>query len=654
MGSPADAVKRLKGWQIGVLAAVLLGAAGVTYGIYALVSDSGSGGLGEDQEVIPVQFGDLVNQVSTNGSLIFPNKETLTFGTQGTVGAVLVEEGQRVEEGQPLASLDEAGVASLERVVAQARVNLQRAEDVLTTVMNPNTPVDLAKAAVAVTNSMVSVESAQELLDAIKARPTEEDIAKAQSQVDSTEAALASALGDLSLGQKEWNGRVRAAQEVSDIALEGYRGVINKWLGIEISETEAGMEPDTLLGAWGVDLASLFRIFDFLPRDIDKGWLAGGLPTDDPATAWSEVTIYAWLNLYPGQLVGTCDDGVVPSQGACVKKEMDDAWNDYQQAKDNLDTVQIQADKAIANDKNVVTRAEDSFAAAEEGLADVKAGPDALEIESKENQLVLAHATLEEAEEKLVELQGGVDSLEVALREAEVTSALASLEQASQRLEGSILKAPMAGIVSLVNVEAGQTINVNTPIVEIVDPSVVEVDGIVDEIDVLFVREGARTDISMDALPGQVLEGTVSTIASVARNQQGVVSYPIRIRVQLSEGLELREGLSATASIVIREELDVLLVPLQSLYGTFKQPVVRVLNNGRIEERPVVLGNNDDFWVAVREGLAEGDQVIMEAQAATTGQFSFFGGRGQFQGGLQGGGLQRGGGGGQQTPQPRR
>ena len=148
--------------------------------------------------------------------------------------------------------------------------------------------------------------------------------------------------------------------------------------------------------------------------------------------------------------------------------------------------------------------------------------------------------------------------------------------------------------------EARQEVNANTPVFEVVDPTTVEVDGIVDEIDVLFIREGAPARVTMDALPDQVLEGTVSAISAAAQNQQGVVSYPIRVRVT-QQGAQLPEGLSAVASVVIREELNVLLVPLQALYGTFEQPIVRVMKDGRIEERPVVLGNTDDFWAAVRE-----------------------------------------------------
>ena len=155
-----------------------------------------------------------------------------------------------------------------------------------------------------------------------------------------------------------------------------------------------------------------------------------------------------------------------------------------------------------------------------------------------------------------------------------------------------------------------------------VDPSIIEVDGIVDEIDVLFIQEGASASVTLDALAGQVLSGTVSEIATEATSNQGVVSYPMRIQVDAPAGIDLPEGLSAAASVVIREDRDVLLVPLDALYGTFERPVVLVMN-GKVKEREVVLGNSDDFWVVIQDGLAESEMIVMEAsQASGTGGFS--------------------------------
>jgi HlyD family secretion protein len=146
----------------------------------------------------------------------------------------------------------------------------------------------------------------------------------------------------------------------------------------------------------------------------------------------------------------------------------------------------------------------------------------------------------------------------------------------------------------------------------------------VDEIDVLSVAEGTPVQVTLDALPGQVLEGTVTEIAPAAQNQQGVVTYPIKVQVSVPEGVQVREGLTAVANIVLSEERNVLLVPEQALRGSFNQPAVQVMTSQGVETRPVVLGNTDGFWVAVRQGLEEGEQVIMEAaQVNTTNQFGF-------------------------------
>ncbi|MBI4200584.1 MAG: HlyD family efflux transporter periplasmic adaptor subunit [Chloroflexi bacterium] len=569
MGGVLDTFKTLKLWQVGVLAAVLVGAVGGAYGVYALAAGPGRTRTGENQQLIPVRYGNLVNQVSTNGSLMFPNRIELTFGTQGTVGELLVQEGTQVKAGEVIARLDAATVASLERAVAQARVNLRNAEEALAKEKAPYTP---------------------------------DDVARAQLQVDSAKTSLANAERDLKLAQKDWTSKLQTAQEAVTTAKDGYGRVFAKWLGIELSKDQVDMAPETLLGSWKVDLTVLFAP-DRRFQDIGMGWLVVGSPPDAPATPWSEPVVYVWLNMFPGSILPTCENGVVPPQGACIKKEMDNAWDAYEKERDSLDTVQTQAAKAIASAESALARAKDSLAAAEQALADLQTGP---------------------------------DPLDVALREAEVTSARVALETAVQRLEGATLRATMAGTVSAVGVVAGQTVNANAVIAEVVDPTVVELDGIVNEIDVLFVRQGAEAAVTMDALPGQVLRASVSTIASAARSQQGVVSYPIRIQVQVPQGVELREGLSATASIVIRQENNVLLVPIQALYGTFDQPVVRVMTNGRVEERPVVLGNSDDYWVAVRQGLADGEQVVMEAQAATTSQLGFGQAMRGFQGQLSG------------------
>ena len=173
-------LKALKLWQYLVLAAVLMGAAGATYGAYAGVTRPDGPELEENQQLIPVQFGNLVNQVTTNGSLVFPNREMLTFGSAGTVADVLVEEGQQVAEGQALSSLDQTTVASLERGVAQARVSLQQSLEAL----------DLALARSRVADADLQLQLALETLADAREPYTQQEIKQQQSMVANARLTL--------------------------------------------------------------------------------------------------------------------------------------------------------------------------------------------------------------------------------------------------------------------------------------------------------------------------------------------------------------------------------------------------------------------------------------------------------------------------------
>lgn len=688
-------------WQIGVLVAVLVGAAGGSFAVINALSDTSSTNLAEGEQAIVVGVGDLVNDISINGSLAYPNRETLVFGTQGTVASVLVDAGDRVEEGDPLATLDAETVTALTKSVAQARVNLQNAEEALESAKEPNTPLQMAQAESKVANARVSLQKAQDALAAVEA-PSPQDIAKAESAVFSAQAALTDArdaLSDVESGldladaesdlaaahldlrnaetnllliQNDWDGRSEDAIDTREAARDDYQTVFEKWLGIQLTEEQIETDPDSLLNEWNVDLEALFDPNARL-EDSSRAYLAVGPPTDNPVTAWDELTVYIWRNLHPSPILAVCG-GAVPAGTECVYEDLTDAWDDYQTAILDVDSTVVQGGKAVGTGQIALEKAQGDLAAAERALddqssesplrqaegqvviaqanltdteaevAEMSTGGDPLVAAARGMDVAVAQAALDEAEADLAEVLAGADSLQVALRVSDLAASQAALDTALLSLNNAIIEAPWAGIISSVPVAVGQAVNRSTPIMEIVDPTVIEVDGIVDEIDVLFTRIGAPATVTLDALPGQTLQGEVSNIATASQNQQGVVTYPLSIRIDLPDGLELPEGLTAVSQVIIRAEEDVLLVPIQSLYGTFQQPVVRVVStNGSVEERAVTLGSSDDFWAVVEEGLAPGEKVVIEVQDATTGGF---GGIGRIAAGGSFGGFGGGGGGG--------
>ena len=755
-----ETIGNLRAWQAAVIIAVwMLGIVGAVavYQFATRADEEPLATIGEDQQLYSVATSDLVNEVSVSGGIVFPDREALDFGVQGTVGAVLVAEGDFVTEGQTLAVLDGESMAKLEKNIAQAELDLRDAQEALDEALSPYTALDLARAESDVANAEADVKSKKEDLEALQA-PSEHAVAQAEAKIASARAAVSAAEAaletakepassqeivrarsritnaraqveeasealrilregpgeealqearfkistaetslriarlDLFLLTRDWEGTLGEEAEKLDEAREAYAAVFFRWLGVDLTEAERDTDPDTLLESWDVDLETLFVRSDVLH--------AVQIPPDDPATRWDEAAVYLWAHFYPGNIYATCE-GAASARRPCVKAEMDEAWAVIGPIEDGIGTLALQEDKAVATSQLAVTRAEDNLEQARRELADMQAepevldievqqaslnvasadlqeaeddlivlmaGPDPNEIEDREASLVqarvdlfqaetdladltaspdevdvkaarkritLAEATLADAQETLARVLAGADPYLVALRGAEITAAAASLDSARAALDQAVITAPWTGVISKIDVEPGQEIAADSPVFEIVDESVVEVQGMVDEIDVLFVREGQPVSVTMDALPGRTLTGVVSEIAAGTDGEEGilrgegltttgVVRYDISIRVEAPQDLSLPEGLSALASVVIREDRDVLLVPLDAVYGSFDQPVLKVMNNGKPEDRPVTLGNSDDFWVVVESGVSEGDVIIMEYRDPSEG----FGGPG--------------------------
>lgn len=620
MDSMMNAIRGIKLWQVVVLVIVLAGVIGGIYGGYALATRDKGTGLADNQQAVPVQRGTLTNAISVNGSLAYAEKAALTFGVKGTVGEVLVTEGQEVKEGQVLATLDATTRANLEKAVVQTSLALKSAEEEQEKVKAPS-DLELAQAEANLINAKLSLQSAQKALDTLKAGATEKDLARAQSQLDSANISLENAQRDLQAVAKDWDAKTQAAQDALMADIEAYRTVFKKWLGIDLTQEEAVHDPATLLADWGADLEALFDL-SLRFQGFADSWRAP-VPTDDPATRWNELTIHAWLNYYFGSIVPTCEGQMLDSRTVCVQKEINDAWNVVQASMDSRDSVELQAAKAIASAESAVSTAQGKVESAQEALADLLAGPDPLEVDAKASQVRIAELTLAKAEAALAELQAGVDPLEVSLREMDVIAAQSALESARQQLEAATLRSPMNGVVLSVGVAPGDSVDAKTTVLVVADPSAIQVSGSVDEIDVLFVKTGAAATVTMDALSGQTLNGTVNSVSAQPTTQSGVVSYPITIRVNVPEGIQLVEGLSAVASVVICEE-EGLLIPLQSVYGTYQQPLVRVLTGDSVEVRSVSLGNSDDFWTVVRSGLSEGERVVMDVSSSSSSGSTFF------------------------------
>ena len=150
---------------------------------------------------------------------------------------------------------------------------------------------------------------------------------------------------------------------------------------------------------------------------------------------------------------------------------------------------------------------------------------------------------------------------------AEVQQAEAELEMARIRLNRSVIRAPISGVIIQKTVEAGQTVAASLsspPLVKIAELAQMKVDAWVDEADIGKVEVGQAVEFEVDSYPGRVFKGKVVRIFPTPEIKDNVVTYDTEIRVG-NDDLALKPGMTANVTVVLARRQDVLIVPSAAL-----------------------------------------------------------------------------------------
>lgn len=255
--------------------------------------------------------------------------------------------------------------------------------------------------------------------------------------------------------------------------------------------------------------------------------------------------------------------------------------------------------------------AKQQLAAAEANLQDVLDGADEEEVRAAEADVWAAAAQRDAAQAQLDLLLAGATEEEIAEAEAQVAQARAALELAELSLENATLRAPFDGVVSRVNVTIGETPPAQGPALVVLDNSQFHMTVSVDEVDVAQLALGQTAEVTLDALPGAVITGTVKQIAPIATLEGGVVTYDVTIDL-LPTDEPIRADMSAEATIEVEELEDVLMIPtwVVRIDRDTGQTYVHRRIDGDVERVDVTLGVRDRGFAQVLEGLSEGDELV--------------------------------------------
>ena len=235
------------------------------------------------------------------------------------------------------------------------------------------------------------------------------------------------------------------------------------------------------------------------------------------------------------------------------------------------------------------------------------------------SQIAAAQAQVAQAQSALDRLKRGTSAPQIEVAQAAVDQAQLGIEQAKRRLDNARITAPWDGVITAVNtVEGTLAGGLGSPAMQIADTGKYHLDVQVDEVDVAGLAEGQTVTVEVDALPDQKLTGTVNNVAPApVMSATGGVSYKVRVNMDPTDAL-LRAGMSATANILANSRQNVLLIPNRAVQIERDSGLTYVerLVGGVPQKVELRLGLRTEQQSEVREGLAEGDQIIIRNRSS--------------------------------------
>ena len=534
--------------------------------IALIVGSLRSGEQPTEERTVTVSRGDISATVTASGTVERSGVVDLVFASPGTVTSVDVQPGDRVDAGQVLATVDDTAalqqLAAAESTLAQA---VQAAASTDASVASASTSLADARRIAEQTNkrNRLTVDQARESLAAAEAlwndscldvdNPTCPNSA-AQARLRAAEASIAT------------------AQRAVDAAAES---AANNAVGYEIAINQAA--------------ATLAQ------RQAQQSTACDGSGTTSGCQTAQLATLTAQQALENAQRAKT--SGLLLDSQAQQTASLN-------LASANVALQQAQGELAKAG-QDAVRSARQTLDTAERTLRQGRV--------AGEQSVRAAQAALQSAlsSEQTIEVPG---EGEVTAAQAAIAAAETGVTAAQAALDDTRLIAPVSGTVGQVPYVVGElaTSTATSGGITVIPDGPLEVVADFAESDAAGIAVGAEATVTFDALAGEQAKGNVIAVDPVATtSSSGLITYSVRVQV-IDPPDAVREGMTASVSVLINEVADALIVPQGAITGSGDQASVLLQKpDGTSEATRITIGLQGDGGTEVTGGLQEGDVLVI-------------------------------------------
>jgi membrane fusion protein, multidrug efflux system len=191
----------------------------------------------------------------------------------------------------------------------------------------------------------------------------------------------------------------------------------------------------------------------------------------------------------------------------------------------------------------------------------------------------------------------------------------ANARMLAARLERTVIRAPLAGVLDARHVEVGSMVGPGTPVARLIDIDTLRVRGGVPERYAGEIRSGAVATVTFDNMRGQEFAGRTRYVGASVSEQNR--TFPVEVAIPNTHG-SLKPGMVARVRLARGAIRNALLVPREAVLRTEGGYAVYTVReqDGRLvaSATPVITGPGAGNRVVIESGLEAGDRIVVVGQ----------------------------------------
>ena len=571
-------------------------------------------------DVEPVERADVQETVSAvpvagqPAGMVKPDEVKVIPKVGGELISLLVEEGDRVAHGEVIACLDprplDLQLAQTRETVEAARARVAQARAHLAAAPT-RSETAVAEAAAGLDQAIANYDTALRGAREEEIERSRQAVVQAAKDVEDAEASLATVkrgarveeIAAAEAALKQAQTQAESSKANLDLMLAGPRKE-------DVAQAQAALtEAEAQVGLRKTELDSQRRL-------AERGYI-------------SRNALKAAETAYQTAIAGrdAAKERLAVAEKPHRPQEIEQAEASYraalaaaERAEHNLALTQNRStpeDIASATARRDAAKARLQAARADLKLAENRTTPQ--ELQAAEAAVKQAQAGLRRAEADGVSVRE--QELQVAMLEADLRRSEAALQQAADQAGYTVIRAPIDGVVTRVNVVEGEYVQggaIALPSADIamlvITSDDVWIECNIDESDVGKVAEGQEVDIFLT--DAEEFKGVVHHVSPSVRLVKGDVRT-FAVEIAVDEGVrELRSGISVDVDIIVESTEDAVSVLSFAIFDDKEgNEYVYVVDKGKARKQKITKGAEGIERTEITDGVKEGEQVIISLEA---------------------------------------